>query len=95
MYFKLFLLSILFLNISLFAKHEDAKELFTEADCMSCHNPEDFAKRQNKVNSFKKLHKAVDACRFTNEAQWFDDESLDVTNYLNDKYYRFKIVPEK
>jgi len=87
---KILLISILFSNVLLFAEHEDAKELFSEADCMSCHNGEDFQKRKDKVHNFKKLHKAVNACRFANEAEWFDDESLDVSRYLNAKYYKFK-----
>jgi len=87
---KLLLISIIFSNILLFAEHEDAKELFNDAACMDCHNDEDFANRKNKINNFAKLHKAVDACRFGNEAEWFDDESMDVSKYLNAKYYKFK-----
>ena len=87
---KLLLISVLIFNVLLFAEHEDAKELFEEADCMSCHNGEDFQKRKDKVYDFKKLHKAVNTCRFANEAEWFDDESLDVSKYLNAKYYKFK-----
>ena len=87
---KLLLISILFSNVLLFAEHEEAKELFDEAACMDCHNNEDFANRKDKINNFPKLHKAVDACRFGNEAGWFDDESMDVSKYLNAKYYHFK-----
>ncbi len=43
------------------------------------------------MQDYKKLHKAVDACRFANDAEWFDDESEVVVEYLNDKYYKFKV----
>jgi len=92
---KLLLISILFSNILLFGDTEEGQELFVEAECMACHNKEDFAKREKKVHNFKKLHKAVNACRFANEAEWFDDECLEVSKYLNEKYYRFKDVPKE
>ena len=89
--FKIFALSsLLLLSSSLSADYEDAKELFKDADCMSCHNNEDFSPKEKKVTNFRKLHMAVDACRFANDADWFDDESQEVTEYLNDKYYHFK-----
>ena len=84
------LTSILFLSSTLYADHDDAKELFKDADCMSCHNNEDFSPREKKIKNFRKLHMAVDACRFANDADWFDDESDEVTEYLNDKFYHFK-----
>lgn len=84
------LLALFFCSTLLLAEHEDAKELFNDAACMDCHNNEDFKARKNKVNSFAKLHAAVDACRFSNEAEWFDDESEDVSKYLNAKFYKFK-----
>ena len=87
---KLLLISIIFSNVLLFSEHEEAKELFNDAACMDCHNSEDFANRKEKINDFSKLHKAVNSCRFANEAEWFDDESLDVSKYLNAKYYKFK-----
>ncbi|MDF1876989.1 hypothetical protein JHD47_04070 [Sulfurimonas sp. SAG-AH-194-L11] len=90
MYKKLLLISSLLFTTTLFSQHQEAKELFTDAECMSCHNNEDFVPREKKVHNFKKLSKAVDACRFNNEAGWFDDESLDVSKYLNHKFYKFK-----
>ncbi|MEA1982222.1 MAG: hypothetical protein U9N39_01655, partial [Campylobacterota bacterium] len=57
---------------------------------MDCHNDKDFVPREKKVNNFKKLNNAVDACRFGNNADWFDDESMSVSKYLNAKFYHFK-----
>lgn len=74
----------------LVANETPGQELFADADCMACHNSDDFVKRKDKVNNFTKLHKAVTACEFGNEVGWFDDETLDVSKYLNIKYYKFK-----
>jgi len=68
--------------------HEEAQELFSDAECMACHNQEDF-KPNKKIDSFKKLSSVVDACRFNNGVEWFDDESESVSKFLNDTYYKF------
>jgi len=87
---KLLLTSLLLSNVLLMADMEEAQELFNDAACMDCHNNEDFAPKKDKVTNFKKLCKSVDACRFSNEVEWFDDESLEVSDYLNHKFYKFK-----
>jgi len=90
---KLVLTSIipLLLTANLFAyDSEEAKELFKDAECMSCHNNEDFAPKKDKTNNFKKLHSSVMACQQANDAGWFDDEALNVSEYLNKKFYHFK-----
>ena len=85
------LLILLLLKSALFANDDiNPKELFDEADCMSCHNNEDFVPKKSKVNNFAKLHKTVKACEFGNDTGWFDDETLEVSKYLNKKHYKFK-----
>lgn len=79
----------LFFATILVANDAKGKELFNDADCMSCHVKNDFAKRKDKVNNFTRLHKTVTACQFNNDVGWFDDETLDVSEYLNKKYYKF------
>ena len=81
--------TMLFLS-TLNADTSHAKELFNEAKCMESHNNEDFKAREDKVNSFKKLQRSVNQCSFNNETGWFEDEELDVTKYLNKKFYHFK-----
>ncbi|MDQ7043782.1 MAG: hypothetical protein Q9M40_08795 [Sulfurimonas sp.] len=90
MFKKIVIISCLFSTLALYAQYEEAKELFDDAACMECHNNEDFVVKKNKVSDFKKLCRVVDACRFNNEVEWFDDESLDVSRYLNHKFYKFK-----
>ncbi len=72
------------------AEHREAKELFIDAKCMSCHNDRDFTPKE-KMQDYKTLHKAVNACRYANNIEWFDDESVQVTKYLNHKYYKFEV----
>jgi len=68
---------------------KNGEELFKDASCMECHNREDFQKNKKKVNSFQKLYNSVQACQFQNDVSWFDDETEDVSYYLNKKYYKF------
>jgi len=87
---KILIISCLLSNLVLSAQYQEAKELFEEATCMECHNDEDFVAKKGKVHNFKQLSQSVDACRFDNDTDWFDDESLDVSKYLNHKFYKFK-----
>lgn len=73
------------------AQENNAKELITQAKCMECHNTKDFKHRPDKVNSFKKLRKTVNACVYGTKASWFDDETRDVTLYLNQQYYHYEV----
>ncbi len=79
------------LSISIMsAQANEAKELIAEAKCMECHNKKDFKHRPDKVDSFKKLRKSVNACVYSTKTSWFDDEIRDVTLYLNQQYYHYK-----
>ena len=87
-----FILVITFnLFTSLHADVGEGKDLFlNNKDCMACHNYEDFKHRENKINSFKKLHNQVEQCSFTNDTGWFDDEVTSVAEYLNHFFYKYK-----
>ena len=73
---------------------EEAKELFNEAKCMKCHTPNHFKHKEDKVSNFHKLHKSVTACALNTGAGWFDDETKDVSRYLNKKYYKYEEIAE-
>ena len=68
---------------------EEGKEMFDEAKCMECHNSEDF-KSSKKVKGFHELEARVDACQRNTDAGWFDEDTHDVANYLDKKYYHLK-----
>lgn len=76
------------------ANMQEAKEMFDEAKCMDCHTPNHFKHNEKKVNSYKKLSNSVRACASSSGAEWFDEDSDMVTEYLNDKHYHYK-APSK
>ncbi len=77
--------------ITLFLGHAQAndfslgKELFNDANCMSCHTSKPF--QPDKTTTFLKLVKAIDFCNINLNTGWFEDEIEEVAAYLNDKYY--------
>jgi len=85
----IFITSIIFASV-LHADNSEAKTLFDEAKCMKCHNNSSFTPKEEKVNSFKRLHKQVQRCESGNHIGWFEEEIFDVTNYLNNDFYHFK-----
>lgn len=67
------------------------KQLFDKAECMSCHNVEDFKdKTIRKSKTFEQMKGKISACQIEHDAQWFDDDEHDVARYLNQEYYHFK-----
>lgn len=84
------LITAVIISDTLVADMSEARELFNDANCMECHNLPDFTPKKDRVNSFSKLHKSVNACAFNTDAGWFDDETLDVVEYLNRDFYHFK-----
>jgi len=83
------LISTIFIN-NTYADTASAKELFNEAKCLSCHGFDQFKVREDKVNSFRKLHEVVDKCSYNTNTGWFEDETGDVVLYLNQDFYHFK-----
>lgn len=88
-------LGSLLVGAMLQADMEDAKEMFNEAKCMDCHTASHFQHREKKVNNFNKLSESVRACATNNGAEWFDEDSDIVTEYLNEKHYHYKAVPKE
>lgn len=62
---------------------------------MRCHVINDFKAREEKVNSFKKLHHQVKVCADNNYAGWFEEDVQSVSKYLNGHYYKFHLKPLK
>lgn len=87
-----FSLTILISSNYIFADIHEAKELFDNAKCMSCHNNEDFLEKTRKAKDFLKVHQKVSICAHNNSVEWFDDETMDVTKYLNQKFYNYKKI---
>ena len=80
----------MFLTTCGYADMMKGKKLFDNAQCMACHNVEDFKdKTISKSKTFEQMKGKVSACQINNDAQWFDDEEHDVARYLNQEYYHF------
>jgi hypothetical protein len=87
---KAFITLCLLSSLSLFANDSDAKELIKEAKCMECHNESDFGGDTSRVKTLPKLHSSVDICQQGNDAEWFEEDSEMVSDYLNKEYYHLK-----
>ena len=85
----LYIITLLLLQNASAVDIESGEELFNEAACMDCHNSVDFKKDAKKISNLKKLHTSVQACQISNDVAWFDEDTEDVTEYLNQKYYKF------
>jgi len=64
------------------------KELHKE-NCLECHKPELYERKDRTVKTLKHLRSQVLFCAVNNNVEWFDEEIDDVTAYLNAFYYLF------
>ena len=77
-------------NVALAGDVANGKKLFTESKCNQCHGTEVYTKPDRKVTSLPKLEAQVRRCDSNLNTNWFDDEIINVTAYLNQQYYKFK-----
>jgi len=77
-------------NVALAGDVANGKKLFTESKCNQCHGTEVYTKKDRKVTSLPKLEAQVRRCDSNLNTNWFDDEIINVTAYLNKQYYKFK-----
>lgn len=71
-------------------------EALHNANCMSCHesmmngDPNSIYTRDDRrVSSLDGLEAQVRRCEHSLGLQWFDDEVAAVTDFLNDRFYKF------
>ncbi len=87
---KLFATLFVFILSSVLNADEDnGKVLYDEAKCVKCHSEDIFLHEDRKIKKLKKLEKQVAWCGYQNDATWFDDDVIDVVDYLNHHFYRF------
>ncbi len=65
------------------------KELHDEA-CMKCHGTEVYSRKDRFVKNMAGLNKQIKRCQLSVGAQWFEEESADVADYLNSEFYNFE-----
>ena len=80
---------IFLLSSALHADEANGKVLYQAAKCTQCHSDDIFMHEDRKIKNLKKLKKQVAWCGYQHDAPWFDDEVIDVVDYLNHHFYRF------
>jgi mono/diheme cytochrome c family protein len=76
-------------NTLLAADINNGKQL-QQKNCMSCHDDSVYSREDRRVNSLAGLRTQVQRCESTLGLKWFDEETDDVTAYLNNTFYHFK-----
>jgi len=86
-----FLLTLLnaFLFTSLFSDIKNGKEMYDEADCKRCHDDYLYGVDHRKLKSLDELDVRVKRCAVS-YAGWFEEDTQDVLEYLNKKFYKFE-----
>lgn len=68
----------------------NGKKLFEQSSCLECHGSEVFTRDERKVTDYVALEAQVRRCDANLSTNWFDDQILDVVEYLNTTYYQFE-----
>ena len=68
----------------------NGQKLFKASKCNQCHGTEVFTRKDRKMKDLAGLEAQVRRCDSNLNTNWFDDEIIDVTAYLNKQYYKFK-----
>ena len=71
------------------ADAERGQQLHDE-HCMKCHDTGVYTRENRRVANQAALHKQVKRCELNLGLRWFDNDIKDVTQYLNQSFYKFK-----
>ena len=86
---KLVLVLILFgIGPIVLADAGKGKKLHDE-NCMKCHGNEVYTRKDRFISSRAALDKQVKRCQLNVGAQWFDEDSNSVADYLDQSLYHF------
>lgn len=96
----LLLSAILLTTASFAADAEQGKELH-ETHCKACHVGMSgggegdllYIRDDRRVTSLTKLENQVRRCETNLELKWFEEDIMDVVQFLNTHYYKFKPTP--
>lgn len=88
-------LLLLFVAQPLYADVATGQELH-DTHCISCHagrfegdETRIYTRPNRRVKDYNGLISMVTQCRDRFDHSWFDDETLDVVNFLNQEYYHY------
>lgn len=80
---------VFLLSSTLNGDEANGKALYHEAKCTQCHSDDIFMHEDRKIKNLKELKKRIAWCSHQHDTSWFDDEVLDVVDYLNKHFYKF------
>ena len=83
------LTGLLFLASSAAADIKNGQTLH-DGNCMKCHDDGMYKREDRFIKDIQGLRTQVQRCELNLGLQWFDEQIDDVTNYLNQTYYKFK-----
>ncbi len=72
------------------AQGVDATKTLYDQNCIACHGTEVYTRDDRRVTSFPGLERQVRRCELSLGLKWFDDEIVEVTDYLNSHFYHFE-----
>ena len=87
-----FFVSFLFSSASIAANKIDqaAAQKMHDSKCMTCHKTEVYTRESRQVKSLKALTHQVENCmKGPADANWNNEETAAVIDYLNSKFYKF------
>jgi len=67
-----------------------AGQALHDKNCLKCHNPEAYTRKDHMVKNPDQLNKRVTMCQLSLGLNWFDDDITNVAAYLNQNFYHFK-----
>lgn len=69
--------------------HAADGEAIYNKDCTGCHGTEVFTRPDRRINNRADLQNRVRQCSYATGTQWFDEEIIAVTDFLDKNFYKF------
>ncbi len=90
-----YIITFITLGIGLSSANADdsataAGKALNDQNCVRCHGPELYTRKDRMVNSRDALFTQVQRCETNLQLQWFNEETKNVADYLNKEHYHFK-----
>lgn len=91
----LLLFITILLSNRLYCDANNGKILYEKAQCAQCHSNDIYTHEDRKIKNYKKLKKQVAWCAHQHDAVWFEEEVMDVVEYLNKSFYHYDTSKDK
>ena len=90
---KTVLLALAALPLAVSAQAESRGELLYATHCIACHTEQVHWRDQKLATNWNSLKAQVRRWQAAAQLGWSDDDILEVTRHLNQRYYRFTTSP--